>query len=164
MSCGSVAQVNENIWEIFAPWMGRLWKWFLSFLKRRVWLASVQNFNFHDKHRLHGHHHLHKQPLDQVLGGHLHVPRPLQLAGEDLLVDPERVVVVERGVAWSNTCQHLLLFIETSIPLLVCLVYLSKQKNSGNDVVLRNWVPRICPHCPPYCPLCPPYCPPANIS
>ena len=45
MLCGSVPQVNENIWEIFSPWMGRLWKWlFWSLLKRR---ASLQNFNFH---------------------------------------------------------------------------------------------------------------------
>ena len=48
MLCGSVALRNENIWEIFEPWIGRLWKWlFWSLLKRRVWLASVQNFNFH---------------------------------------------------------------------------------------------------------------------
>ena len=47
ISCGSVVLVNENIWEIFAPWRGRLTKkLFWSLLKSRVWLASVQNFNF----------------------------------------------------------------------------------------------------------------------
>ena len=44
---------------------------------------------------------LDQQPLDQVLGGHLHVPWPLKLPGEDLLVDPERVVVVERWITWN---------------------------------------------------------------
>ena len=39
-----------------------------------------------------------QQPLDQVLGGHLHMPWPLKLPGEDLLVDPKRVVVVEGRV------------------------------------------------------------------
>ena len=48
MLCGSVALVNENIWELFAPRIGRPWKWlFWSLLKRKVWLASTQNFNFH---------------------------------------------------------------------------------------------------------------------
>ena len=42
---------------------------------------------------------VHEQPLDQVLGSLLHVLRPLQLASEDLLVDAERVVVEEGGVA-----------------------------------------------------------------
>ena len=145
-------------------YLGRVECYVVLALGGRLNHCSHHHHHHHDHHRQHRPHHLHKQPLDQVLGGHLHVPRPLQLAGEDLLVDPERVVVVERGVAWANTCQHLFLFIETSIPLLVCLVYLSKQKNSGNDVVLRNWVPRICPQGPPYCPPYCPHCPPANIS
>ena len=43
----SLVLVNGNIWEIFAPWRGRLLKkLFWSLLKSRVWLASVQIFNF----------------------------------------------------------------------------------------------------------------------
>ena len=141
-------------------YLGRVECYVVLALGGRLNHCSHHHHHHHDHHRQDRHHHLHKQPLDQVLGSHLHVPRPLQLAGEDLLVDPERVVVIEWGVAWLNTCQHLFLFIETSISLLVCLVYWSKQKNSGNDVVLRSWVSRICPHRPPYCP----HCPPANIS
>ena len=53
MLCGSVVWVNENIWEIFAPWRGQLSKkLFWSLFKSRVWLASVQNFNF-NSHPLH---------------------------------------------------------------------------------------------------------------
>ena len=40
-----------------------------------------------------------QQPLDQVLRALLHVLRPLELAGEDLLVDAEGVVVEEGRVA-----------------------------------------------------------------
>ena len=48
MLCGSLVLVNGNIWEIFAPWRGRLCKkLFWRLLKGRVWLASVQNFNLH---------------------------------------------------------------------------------------------------------------------
>ena len=53
MLCGSVVWVNENIWEIFAPWRGQLSKkLFWSLFKSRVWWASVQNFNF-NSHPLH---------------------------------------------------------------------------------------------------------------
>ena len=53
MLCGSLVLVKGNIWEIFAPWRGRLLKkLFWSLLKSRVWLASVQNFNF-NSHALH---------------------------------------------------------------------------------------------------------------
>ena len=42
---------NENIWEIFAPWMRRLWaKLFWNLLKIWVWLAFVHNFFFHSHH------------------------------------------------------------------------------------------------------------------
>ena len=38
ISCGFVVSVNENIWEIFAPWRGRLTKkLFWNLLKSRVW-------------------------------------------------------------------------------------------------------------------------------
>ena len=53
MLCGSLVLVNGNIWEIFAQWRGQLLKkLFWSLLKSRVWLASVQNFNF-NSHALH---------------------------------------------------------------------------------------------------------------
>ena len=68
---------------------------------------------------------LDQQPLDQVLGGHLHVPRPLKLPREDLLVDPERVVVVERWITW-NMLASASFPVYQSIPLLqfrVCLVF-----------------------------------------
>ena len=49
MLCGSVALVIENIWEIFAPWMGPLWKrLFWSLLKRRV-CAKFQFLNAMDR-------------------------------------------------------------------------------------------------------------------
>ena len=48
MLCELAVLVNENIWEIFAPWRGRLCKkLFWRLLKGRIWLASVQNFNLH---------------------------------------------------------------------------------------------------------------------
>ena len=48
MLCELAVLVNENIWEIFAPWRGRLCKkFFWRLLKGRVWVASVQNFNLH---------------------------------------------------------------------------------------------------------------------
>ena len=48
MLCELSVLVNENIWEIFAPWRGRLCKkLFWRLLKGRVWAASVQNFNLH---------------------------------------------------------------------------------------------------------------------
>ena len=48
MLCELSVLVNENIWEIFAPWRGRLCKkLFWRLLKGRVWVASVQNFNLH---------------------------------------------------------------------------------------------------------------------
>ena len=37
----------------------------------------------------------HQKLLDEVLGHRVHVARPVDLAREDLLVDPERVVVEE---------------------------------------------------------------------
>ena len=47
MLCGSVVLLNENIWEIVKSWRGQLpKKLFWSILKSRVWLASVQIFNF----------------------------------------------------------------------------------------------------------------------
>ena len=48
MLCELSVLVNENIWEIFAPWRGRLCKMlFWRLLKGRVWVASVQHFNLH---------------------------------------------------------------------------------------------------------------------
>ena len=48
MLCELAVLVNENIWEIFAPWRGRLCKkFFWRLLKGRAWVASVQNFNLH---------------------------------------------------------------------------------------------------------------------
>ena len=41
---------------------------------------------------------LDEEPLDEVLGLELQVPRPLHPPRQDLLVDPERVVVVEGRV------------------------------------------------------------------
>ena len=43
--------------------------------------------------------HLDQQSLHKVLGGHLDMAWPLQFARENLLVDPKRVVVVERWIA-----------------------------------------------------------------
>ena len=48
MLCELAVLVNENIWEIFAPWRGWLCKkFFWRLLKGRAWVASVQNFNLH---------------------------------------------------------------------------------------------------------------------
>ena len=48
MLCELAVLVNENIWEIFAPWRGWLCKkLFWRLLKGRFWLASVKNFNLH---------------------------------------------------------------------------------------------------------------------
>ena len=46
----SVVLMNDNIWEIFAPWRRRQQKkLFWCLFKSRVWLASLQIFNF-DSH------------------------------------------------------------------------------------------------------------------
>ena len=41
---------------------------------------------------------LDQESLYKVLGRHLDMARPLQFPGQDLLVDPKRVVVIERWV------------------------------------------------------------------
>lgn len=63
---------------------------------------------------------LHEQLLDEVLGDGVHVPRPVDLAGEDLLVDAERVVVEERRVPGEhfvnqNPCRRGEQFDETAL-------------------------------------------------
>ena len=58
-----------------------------------------------------------QQPLDQVLGVLLHVLRPLELAGEDLLVDAEGVVVEEGRVAGKHLVDQ-----DPKCPPVHCLV------------------------------------------
>ena len=43
-----------------------------------------------------------EKPFDEVLGDRVQMLRPLDLPGEDLLVDPERIVVKEGRIAHEH--------------------------------------------------------------